>query len=72
MSLSEGLRRFRKQYNLTQKKLATSIDIAEATYQRYEYGTNVPSVQVLINISRKYNVSIDYLVGNTNNPNISE
>ena len=71
MTLSDGLRRFRKEFKLTQKQIASSIDVAESLYQRYEYGKVVPSATVLIDISNNFNVSIDYLVGRTDNPEIN-
>lgn len=71
MTLSDGLRRFRKEFKLTQKQIAASIDVAESLYQRYEYGKVVPSATVLMDISNKFNVSLDYLVGRTDNPAIN-
>lgn len=71
VTLSDSLRRFRKEFKLTQKQLATSIDVAESLYQRYEYGKVVPSITVLIAISNKFDVSIDYLVGLTDNPKVN-
>lgn len=71
MTLSDGLRRFRKEFKLTQKQIAASIDVAESLYQRYEYGKVVPSATVLMDISSKFNVSLDYLVGRTDNPAIN-
>ena len=71
MTLSDGLRRFRKEFKLTQKQISSSIDVAESLYHRYEYGKVVPSATVLIDISNNFNVSIDYLVGRTDNPEIN-
>ena len=71
MTLSDGLRRFRKEFKLTQKQIASTINVAESLYQRYEYGKVVPSATVLIDIANAFNVSIDYLVGRTDNPSIN-
>ena len=71
MNLSDGLRRFRKEFKLTQKQIASSTNIAESLYQRYEYGKVVPSAMVLITIAENFNVSLDYLVGRTDNPAIN-
>ncbi len=70
MTLSDGLKRFRKEFKLTQKQVALGIGIAESLYQRYEYGKVVPAITVFISISEKFEVSIDYLVGRTDNPAI--
>lgn len=71
MTLSDALKRFRKEFNLTQKQIASAVGMAESSYQRYEYGKVVPSISVLIDISMNFGVSIDYLVGITDNPKIN-
>ena len=68
MSVGEGLKRFRKEYGITQQQVADSIKVLKPAYQRYEYGTNIPTATVLIKIADAYNVSIDYLVGRSDNP----
>lgn len=45
--------------------------ITERQYQRLEAGDSKPTYDNLISIAMFYNVSIDFLVGRTNNPNIS-
>ena len=72
ITLSEGLKRFRNEYKLTQKQVATAINLAESAYQRYEYGKVVPSANVLMDIANFYNVSMDYLAGRTDNPEINK
>lgn len=71
MELKEALKNFRKNLGLTQKQVASAIGVAETAYQRYEYGKVVPSATVLIDIAESFNVSIDYLVGRTDNPMIN-
>ena len=39
-------------------------------YQRYEYGTREPAYQKLLALADFFNVSLDYLVGRTNNPKV--
>ena len=67
MTYAEALKRFRKEYNLTQQKLADDIGVVKQVYQRYEYGRD-PAISVLCKIANFYNVSIDYLVGRSDNP----
>ena len=69
MDLPNGLRNFRKEFKLTQKQIANSINVAESLYQRYEYGKVDPSSNVLMKIAEHFDVSLDYLVGRTDNPN---
>lgn len=71
MNLSDALRRFRKEYKITQKQTAVIAGVAERVYQQYEYGKVIPTVTVLISLADHFNVSIDYLVGRTDNPEIN-
>ena len=70
MDLSGAFKRFRNEFNQTQKEVAEHANVGVRTYQEYEYGKVVPTATVLIAIAKFYNVSIDYLVGLTDNPNI--
>lgn len=71
MTISESLKRFRKHFGVTQQQVATAIGVLKPSYQRYEYSTNIPSATVLIKIADAYNVSLDYLVGRTDNPQVN-
>ena len=71
MELQESLRRFRKEFNLTQKQVAETVGMNESAYQHYEQGRREPAYRQLRNLADSFNVSIDYLVGRTDNPSIS-
>lgn len=71
MELTESLKRFRREFKLTQKSVANSIGMAESAYQRYEHGTREPAYRQLLALANAYNISLDYLVGRSNNPQIS-
>ena len=66
--LSQRLRTCRKEGNYTQREVSIYCDITEKTYQNYELGTNEPKVSILMRIAEFYKVSIDYLVGLTDDP----
>lgn len=68
MTLPEALKRFRKQYKVTQKAAAEASGVSERVYQSYEYGKVIPTVSVLIALSDTFDVSLDYLVGRSDNP----
>lgn len=70
MTIAESLRRFRKDFGVTQQQVADSIRIVKPAYQKYEAGKNIPLATVLIKLADAYNVSLDYLVGRTNNPKV--
>ena len=71
MELPDSLRRFRKEFNLTQKAVAESVGMHEVAYNRYERGTREPAYKQLIKLADTYNVSLDYLVGRSDNPNMN-
>ena len=68
MELSDALKRFRKTQKLTQKQAAQLAGVAERVYQSYEYGKVIPTVTVLIALADALGVSLDYLVGRSDDP----
>ena len=68
MEFSDALKRFRKERKLTQKQAAQLAGVAERVYQSYEYGKVVPTVTVLIALANALDVSLDYLVGRSDDP----
>lgn len=71
MSINERLVELRKRDNITQKQLAIKLNLSEIAIQNYEAGRRKPAFDVLCTIADYFNVSIDYLVGRTNNPEIN-
>lgn len=61
--LSERLFALRQERGLSQKKLVKEMGFALNTYVRYERGERVPDADVLIRIADFYGVTLDYLVG---------
>lgn len=57
------LKTLRLAKNLTQKEISKIININQGNYSRYEKGTLIPTIETLIELSKYYNVSIDYLLG---------
>ena len=68
MTVADSLRRFRKEFNLTQRAVSEAVGMNETAYQRYERGTREPAFKQLLAIADKFNVSIDYLVGRAEKP----
>ncbi len=65
-TLAERLKQCRKEKGYTQGQVAIYCDITEKAYQNYELMTREPKIEILIRIADLYEVSIDYLVGRTN------
>ena len=62
----DRLRDLREDADLTQTKLAKELGCSQTTYSRYENGIlDVPN-DILKRLAKFYNVSIDYIVGLTN------
>lgn len=55
----------RKERNLSQKKVAEDLGIAQALLSHYENGKREPGLNFLIQAADYYNVSVDYLLGRT-------
>lgn len=62
------LKQLRQSKSITQKQLANAIGASESGIQNYELGTRKPNYDMLIALADYFDVSIDYLVGRTDNP----
>lgn len=67
MTVVEALKRFRKEYRLTQKDVAEFLGIDNKSYQYHESNGRL-SADFLAKIATRYNVSADYLLGLSDNP----
>ena len=63
------IRDIREDHDLKQSAIAAKLGITQTTYSKYEIGTSEIPVPILIQLARIYNTSIDYLLGETSNPN---
>ncbi|MCI8350739.1 MAG: helix-turn-helix transcriptional regulator [Oscillospiraceae bacterium] len=64
----EHLRNIRKSRHLTQKQLAINIGASERGIQQYELGERKPAYDMLIALADYFDVSLDYLVGRSDDP----
>ncbi|MBQ8541220.1 MAG: helix-turn-helix transcriptional regulator [Clostridia bacterium] len=62
------LRALREQRNISQLKLALDLNMNQNTISRYETGVREADYSTLIKIADYFNVSIDYLLERTENP----
>lgn len=65
MAFAERLKELRKQAHLTQVELAKRLGIGQSSYADWERGRKKPTQENLVKISQVLGVSIDYLVGNS-------
>ena len=65
------LKELRKKRNLSQVKLSMDLNMNQNTISRYENGVREADYKTLILFADYFNVSIDYLLGRTDNPEIN-
>lgn len=61
--IGERIRQTREKNGLTQAALAKKLGISRSAVNAWELGVSVPSAQYLVELSRLFNVSTDYLLG---------
>lgn len=62
------IRDLREDRDLNQTQIAKMLGMSQTGYSKYETGENDIPTDILIKLSRFYDTSIDYLLGETNNP----
>ena len=68
MAYYKRVRDLREDNDLTQSEVAKRLNMKQPQYHRYEKGIRDIPTDVLIELSELYNVSIDYILGQTDNP----
>ena len=58
----KGLKEIRKKKKIIQLKLATDLNISREALSFNENGKREPSLAMLVNMSKYFNVSINYLI----------
>lgn len=66
------LKDLREDHDLMQKEIAAILGIQQTVYSRYERGFQTIPIEHILKLADYYNVSTDYLLERTNNPNISK
>lgn len=61
--LGQRLQEQRILRNLSQKQVATSLDVSASVISNYESGERTPSIEILISLAHLYHCSTDYLLG---------
>ena len=67
-SIGKRIKELRIKNKVTQKEIAEGIGVSSVSVQRFEYGSVRPSLDTLIAIANYFNVSLDYLVGRSEDP----
>ena len=69
--LNEMIRKLRKNFNLSQVELASKLGVTKQCVSNWENDNILPSIDMLIKLSRLFNVPTDYLLGITSEKTIS-
>ena len=68
MGFSERLSELQAERGLERRDVYSATGISQPSYHRYVTGERTPTMPVLVSLANFFNVSIDYLVGRSNNP----
>lgn len=71
-TLGNRIRSLRESENIQQNEFAKKIGVSNVVLSRYESGERKPDYDTLETIADYFNVTIDYLLGRSNTPNMSE
>ena len=69
MDFGKRLIELREELNLTRDDLANRINITYSALAKYETNKRFPDKETLGKLADYFNVSVDYLLGRTDNPN---
>ena len=65
---AERLKELRMKHKINQTVLADLLHVSQRQISYYENAQDIPSLPSLIAIADYFDVSLDYLVGRSNNP----
>lgn len=68
----ERIRHLREDKDMNQTQIAKIIDMSQTGYSKYETGENDIPTSILIKLADYYDVSIDYLLDRTDNPQMNK
>ncbi|AEG16026.1 MAG: hypothetical protein PWP72_2102 [Thermoanaerobacter sp.] len=68
LKLSARLRELRTSRKISQTALSNAIGVSQRAISYYEAGKDIPTLDVLIRLADFFDVSLDYLVGRSDDP----
>lgn len=70
--MKNRIREIRKQKGYTQVAVQLETGIDQSLLSKYESFERIPTTEALVRLSDLFNVSIDYILCRTNNPDINK
>lgn len=72
MEFSKIIKQERDRLAYSQQKLADKLKVTQQTIARWENEGVIPETQTLIKVADLFNLPVDYLLGRTSSPSLSE
>lgn len=63
IKINEQIKYFRKRRGLTQEELAEILDVSIGAVSKWESGQNTPELNMIVNLAKLFEVSVDVLIG---------
>lgn len=71
-TFNQRMKELRAEENITLEELAKALSTTKSTLSRYENNLRTPNADFINQLAKYFNVSVDYLLGNSNDKNIDE
>jgi transcriptional regulator with XRE-family HTH domain len=65
------IKELRKKQNLTQTELGTALGITKPAVSGLEHGYRTTTIEKIVELADYFDVSLDYLVGRSDNPKVN-
>jgi transcriptional regulator with XRE-family HTH domain len=72
MAMYKRIRELREDRDLTQREMAQALNCSQQVYSNYELGQRDIPTDILIKLSAYYRVSVDYILGISDHPDIQK
>lgn len=66
------IRDLREDKDMNQTQIAVHLGMSQTGYSKYETGERDIPTSILIKLADYYEVSVDYILGRTNNPKMNK
>ena len=66
MSFAGNISKLREKYNITQEQLAEKLGVSRQSVQKWENGASMPEIDKIIAIAKRFNLSVDSLLLDSN------
>ena len=72
MGIGENIKKYREERKMTQKEIASILEVEPATISKYESGMLEPNIESLKRLADTFNITVDKLINNKEELDISK